>query len=78
MAYRTILLERKEKNGIIEMNRAQQRNALNARLAKDIRSSNDKRLPGIFYAGGNLAEHVGAKKDIARQRETFGKIAVLW
>lgn len=34
-------------------------------------------VPGVFCARGDLAEHVGAKNDVSRQREISGKIAVL-
>ncbi|MDI6755502.1 MAG: enoyl-CoA hydratase/isomerase family protein [Thermodesulfobacteriota bacterium] len=90
VAYETVIVERRGEVGIIKLNRPQQRNALNVRLATDILDAlheleNDTQtrvivmtsaVPGVFCAGRDLAELVSLRDaDALEQRKAFDKIA---
>ncbi|MBM4432424.1 MAG: enoyl-CoA hydratase/isomerase family protein [Chloroflexi bacterium] len=93
MSYETILVERKDKIGIIKLNRPQQRNAISVQLITDVVAAlRDfdvdpqinvvvimSNLPTVFCAGKDLAESSSnLAADIIRQREISNSPVELW
>lgn len=93
MSYETILVERKDKIGVIKLNRPQQRNALSVQLITDVVAAlrdfdNDPQinvvvimsnLPTVFCAGKDLAESSSnLAAGILRQREISRTPVELW
>jgi enoyl-CoA hydratase/carnithine racemase len=93
MKYKTILLERKEKVGIIKLNYAQRRNALGSQLIGELIEGLQEldldpqmhvvvimsNVPGVFCAGRDLSEGSSTQaSDIVKQREFSDRPAQLW
>ena len=93
MNYEMILLERKERIGIIKLNHAEKRNALGSQLTGELiealRELDDdpgvyvivimSNVPGVFCAGRDLSEGSSTSPcDIIRQREFSSRVARLW
>lgn len=93
MKYKTILLERKEKVGIIKLNYPQRRNALGSQLIGELIEGLQElerdpqihvivimsNVPGVFCAGRDLSESSSTSpSDIVKQREFSDRPAQLW
>jgi len=93
MNYERILLERKEKIGIIKLNHAKKRNALGSQLVselvKALQHLDDdpavyvivimSNVPGVFCAGRDLSKgYSTSPSDVIKQREFSSRVARLW
>ncbi|MGD9123606.1 MAG: enoyl-CoA hydratase-related protein [Desulfarculaceae bacterium] len=92
MAYKTIQITHKDSVGILALNRPSHRNALNHELAQEIYTGllqldQDPKVhviiltsavPGVFCAGGDLAEHAACGTDFYGHQEAFGLASLPW
>jgi enoyl-CoA hydratase/carnithine racemase len=93
MNYDRILLERKEKIGIIKLNHARRRNALGSQLIGELiealrQLDHDpgvyvivimSNVPGVFCAGRDLSKgYSTSPSDLLKQREFSSRVGRLW